>query len=240
MNLKIAVCDDEPLFRERISGVVKDNLKKQGIEDYTIDIFQSGKELCAEKEKVRKYDALFLDINMPDENGMQVAEEVRKLHPNILLVFITSYIDFAPAGYQLNALRYILKDSLEEYLPEAVRTILRKVELEKLELSYEFLEGKQTFSLADLYYIESKRHKLEFHLELGEQYTLYGKLDDVESQLQTYNFVRIHKSFLVNYKHIQSVENYKLYLKNGEVLPIPRERFRQVKERYYELRGGLQ
>ena len=240
MNLKIAVCDDELLFRTRIANALTDNLNEQGIFDYQMELFQSGRELCELKEELRQFDALFLDISMPDKNGMQVAEYVRNIHPNIALVFITSYIDFAPAGYQLNAMRYILKDSLEQYLPEAVRAVLRKTELQKLEMAYDFLEGRQTISIAELYYIESSKHKLVFHLEKSEPCTIYGKLDEMEQQLAMYNFIRVHKSFLVNYKHINQIGNYKVYLSNGEELPIPRERFRQVKERYYELRGGLQ
>ena len=91
MNLKIAVCDDELLFRTRIAKALTDNLNQQGIFDYQMELFQSGRELCELKEELRQFDALFLDISMPDENGMQVAEYVRNIHPNIALIFITSY-----------------------------------------------------------------------------------------------------------------------------------------------------
>jgi DNA-binding LytR/AlgR family response regulator len=111
-----------------------------------------------------------------------------------------------------------------------------------LQLNFEFVEGNQSIDIADLYYIESCKHKVIFYVQKEKNkqlYTLYAKLDDLEHQLEQYLFIRIHKSYLVNYRHIHSVRNYILKLDTGEVLNIPKERFQAVKERYYELRGGM-
>ena len=90
-------------------------------------------------------------------------------------------------------------------------------------------------------YIESNMHKLIFNV-LGKkqaQYRLYGKLDDIEPELLKYDFLRVHKSFLVNSKYIVEIVNYKAYLNDGVALPIPRERYQKVKERYYEIKGDM-
>ena len=71
------------------------------------------------------------------------------------------------------------------------------------------------------------------------QYSIYEKLDNIEKELQAYHFLRIHRSFLVNTKYIESIGNYRIRLKAGKVLPVPKEKFQKVKERYYEIMGDV-
>ncbi len=240
MRLTIAVCDDEGYFRQQITQTIQDELALQGCIDNTINTFSNGQELLQNPKQLKEYDVLFLDISMPGENGMQIAEKVKQLNEKIILVFITSYIDFAVEGYRVNAFRYVLKNSLNTGLSEAVGAVFQQLRIRKKELIYECLEGTCAIEVPELYYVESRRHKLRLNIKNNAVYTMYGKLDDLEEQLNAYNFIRIHKSFLVNYQHIRSIKNYILTLDNGVELMIPRERYRQVKEQYYELRGGLQ
>ena len=71
------------------------------------------------------------------------------------------------------------------------------------------------------------------------RYSLYEKLDNIEKELQKYRFLRIHKSFLVNTKYIESISNYRVLLKDGRILPVPRDKYQKVKERYYEIMGDM-
>lgn len=240
MRLTIGVCDDEGYFRQQITQTIQEELAFQDGIEYTIDTFSNGQELFQNPNQIKEWDVLFMDISMPGENGMQVAAKVKQQNEKIILVFITSYIDFAIEGYKINALRYVLKKDLKGALPEAVDAVCRQMKIQKKELFYDCLEGRQLLAVPELYYIESKGHKLQLNVRDDRVYTMYGKLDDLEEQLNAYNFIRIHKSFLVNYQHIRSIKNYILTLDNGVELMIPRERYRQVKEQYYELRGGLQ
>ena len=70
-------------------------------------------------------------------------------------------------------------------------------------------------------------------------YQLYGKLDQIEIKLERYGFLRIHKSFLVNMKHVRKVSNYLVTLDSGEELPVPRLRFHKVKEAFVAYKGAM-
>lgn len=238
--IKIAVCDDEEKHVKKIINLLKQNFTDQGISIYEIDPYISGEEFlnCS---NLLDYDVIFLDINMPDINGLEVAEKLRHKNPNILLVFITAFMDYALEGYKLEAMRFLLKDMLEEMLPECIEAVIRKLSLQAKKIEYNFIEGSRNVSVDSILYIESQMHKLLFNLFEFKpaRYSLYGKLDDIELKLATYGFLRIHKSFLVNTKYILNIANYKVQLYDGRQLPVPREKFQFVKERYYEIKGEM-
>lgn len=72
-----------------------------------------------------------------------------------------------------------------------------------------------------------------------ENYHIYEKLDVIEERLSGYGFLRIHKSYLVNMKHICRISNYAVYLDNGEELPVPRLKYQAVKEEFVAFKGAV-
>lgn len=236
--LRIAVCDDEPVYLNKITGLLRELLRNHGISFYKIDTYLSGKNFI-QSDIPFAYDVIFLDINMPEMDGLEVARRIRQRSQDILLVFVTTFIDYAMDGYRMNAIRYLLKDMLEESLPECVEAIVHKLSLQACERQYNFMEGEKKIAVDSIMYVESRMHKLLFYImeQKPTQYSLYGKLDDMEAEFLNAGFLRIHKSYLINIKYIESISNYKVYLKNNMMLPIPREKFQQVRERYYEIAG---
>lgn len=105
------------------------------------------------------------------------------------------------------------------------------MDYEENEMTFDFQEGKTTISLENILYIESNLHRLIFYMagEDAVHYTIYTKLDDVAESLQNKGFCRIHKSYLVNLKYVESVERYRAVLSNGKVLQYQRRDFRYKK-----------
>lgn len=239
--LKIAICDDESYYLKLVHSIITKLLYERGISEYDIDLFSSGEELCKKNDDMGVYQVIFLDINMPGLNGLQTAEMIRETNQNVFLVFITAFIDYAVEGYKLEAIRFLLKDMLEEMLPECIDTIIKKLHLQALRIKYIFLEGEKEIFIDKIYYVESWKHKLTFSVWDKEliQYSLYNKLDDIEKDLKHYGFIRIHKSFLVNARYIDYIINYKVKMKNGKILSVPREKFQEVKEIYYEIKAEM-
>lgn len=240
--MRIAVCDDDRYYVEHIGSLVKRELEQCTIFDADIALYTSGQEVINDEMQMHNLDVVFLDINMPHESGMEIARQLSILNPAIILVFITSYIDFAPESFRINALRYILKDDLEHNLGEAVEAVLNRMHHDKLSLPFEFTEGKENIKLSELLYIESYRHNMMFHVlhQTEHIYRLQTTMDDLEKRLTPYHFIRVHKGYLVNYHHIYSLKNYILILDNGVKIQIPHERFKRVREEYKELWGRLQ
>lgn len=239
--MKIAICDDEKYDLEKIEHLLKQELHKHNISVYKIDTYLSSNEFLQNNEKIMQYDVIFLDINMPQMNGINVAEKIRKVRDDVMLIFITAFIDYALEGYRLEAIRFLIKDMLESMMPECVEVIIKKIDLQSKKMEYRFIEGKKEICVDSIIYIESRMHKLFFFLKgVGDKtYSIYEKLDNVEAQLLHCGFLRIHKSYLVNIKYIKKIVNYKAEMKQGIVLPIPREKYQRVKERYCEIKGDM-
>ena len=101
----------------------------------------------------------------------------------------------------------------------------------KKQYAMRFMEGEKILQKEEIADIESYGRRLHFHVG-NEEYLAYSKLDDTERHLNDRNFLRIHKSFLVNMRFIERINSYRVYLKTGCVLPIPKARYADVREAY--------
>ena len=235
--LRIAICDDEKYDRDRIQALLLEYLETHNL-NASIDLFSSGKEFLSERDNLVKYDIVFLDINMEEIDGIQTAERIRSFHSDTYLVFITSYIHYALEGYRVNAVRYILKETLDTALEECVDAILEKMRISYV--TFSFIQGERKLYTDNLLYVESRSHKSVFYyLENGQNiYEIYEKLDQIEERLEGFGFLRVHKSYLVNQKHIRQICNYRILLDTGEEIPVPRSRYQQTKEAFAAYKGG--
>lgn len=239
--IKIAVCDDETLFIDIIVSELKSILLDKGISEYAIHTFSAGTELCKLENRISEYQIIFLDINMDQLNGLQTAYNIRKYDENVFIVFITAFADYAMEGYKLDAIRFIVKDMLKEMLPECMDAILKRMHIRSGKIIKDFLEGRREIFVDRILYIESRKHKLYYNIRKPkqEQFSLYGKMDELEDELRAYDFLRIHKSYLVNMNYLESIIPYKACMSNGEELPIPREKFKVIKELFFEKKGDF-
>ena len=212
MQYKIAICDDEPLHIDKIRSILLD----EETDNYTkpanlLNAITAGK----------RYEVLFLDIMMPEIDGISLARELRELDEDMLIVFITSKIEFMQTGYEVKAFRYLLKDQINTGLPKIWKDIEKEL-LDRADtyFTYEFERKTYRYPCRDILYLESNLRRIILHTN-RDTAALYGKLDDLAIKYPM--FVRIHKSFLVNRRHIRSISAGMVVLSNGDVLPISRK-----------------
>ena len=240
--LNIAICDDEKYFRSEIRGVLEKYLSAEGIV-FAIDDFSSGEELTDLGIGMQKYDIVFLDINMDRMDGIDAARKIRENSNDIFIVFVTAYIDYTIEGYKVDAFRYILKNNnmLEGSIKECLDSIREKMAYRVEQAEFDFSEGKKTVSLERILYVESNLHRLFFHImdDSLNKYSIYMTLDDLEKELEGKGFIRIHQSYLVNVKHVNSISRYSLTLDNGIGLSIPRARYNDVRKLITEYKGAI-
>lgn len=238
----IAICDDEKYFRIREKELIAKYMNDKNYK-FKIDSYGSGIELLEQKSKIPQYDILFLDINMKEIDGMKTAREIRKITREVYIVFVTAFITYAPEGYEVDAIRYLLKDDghIEKSIVECLETITYKMNYVEYKHVFEFREGKTTVFFEDILYVESNLHKLIFHMagNSDRKYTMYDKLDSIEGLLQDAGFCRIHKSCLVNFRYVQYVERYRAVLSNGESLAVSKSRFIQTRDEWVCYRGEI-
>lgn len=236
LKLNIAICDDEPYYRNYIEFLIREYLSGEDVL-FCIKQFQSGSDFCEDPENTRRFDIIFLDIEMTGMNGMETAYFIRKRNSETDIVFITAVSDYVFEGYRVNAVRYIMKNNLEELFPECMADIMKRRRYRVHKMQFSFVGGERTVLLDEILYIESQSHKLKFKTKEGILF-MYDRIDELESRLEKFCFVRCHQSFLVNMRHIEKFRNYRAYLSDGSEIPVARPKYSEVKRdflRYKEI-----
>ena len=115
--MKIVICDDNCEFLQIFRDMLETLFALRG---WVFDCreFRSGQDLL--NANLSDIHAIFLDIDMPGLNGLQVARNLRTKYPDIIIVFVTAFSEYALDGYETEALRYLLKDNLSRYLPSCL------------------------------------------------------------------------------------------------------------------------
>lgn len=239
---RIAICDDEAYFRNLEKKLIEQYMENRGYECRT-DLYASGKELldCADVDL--PYDVIFLDISMEEMDGLQTAKRIRGLSETVCIVFVTAYITYALEGYKVGAVRYLLKEegNLGNALKECLDTITERLQKEDTVLEFTFQSGKKRIPTDAIFYVESRLHRvLFFVMEDGiKEYSRYDRLDEVEKELWQYGFCRVHQSFLVNMKHVKSVERYSIVLESGTEVSISKKYYKDVEKEYIRRQGEI-
>lgn len=123
-------------------------------------------------------------------------------------------------------------------LQEMVTHKLEKMLEREDRMIFFFREGEKRLAPSQVVYVESKLHRLYFHLQNEEVYTMYDVLNEWEEKLKNFDFLRIHQSYLVNMRYIRKISSYAAHLEENVKLTIPRARYRQVREKFVTYQKG--
>lgn len=234
--MNIVLCDDDERFLYFLDQKLRKYLDMKKI-PFTMQHYKSGEELL--RCNINEVNLVFLDIRMNELDGIQVAQILRRRNSDFILIFVSSYIEYAPFGYEVKALRYILKEQMNMLFDEMMDTVLKEMGYFLSEITVNFAaSGTESFYTDNLIYIESKLHVVYFHF-IGKTRHLYDTLDSVQKILPTEEFIRIHKSYLVNIGHFIDIANYTAFLDNEVQLPISQKKFSDVKKRLILYRGKI-
>lgn len=226
--IHIAICDDDPIFMELFQSVLEEQLKGEDME-YRISGYSTGEELLKE---IANFDAVFLDIDMPGLDGMQIAKYINENHP-VPILFLTAYDDLVYSSIQFQPFRFLRKDYIDYELEEAVRSLNKYIILkfQNYSICLHTLTGDILLSIKDIRYAEIYDHLVKIHT-LEEVFDCHGKLSEYEEQWKQYGFIRTHKSYLVNGRHIYSIRENTVTLDNGIEISLSRRRKKEVRRKF--------
>lgn len=229
---RVALCDDEEEFVKKLRRMIALFLEKKNVL-YQIDVYDSGKEFEGLGLDMAKYHVLFLDINMEQMRGIEMAYCFKRFFKEKFLVLVTARTDYILEGYKMGAFRYVLKNDgdLEEKIYESLGAICDKMQFLPLIKTFEFKNCTKRIALECILYIESHLHELSFHVLENELtiYTMTETLNRIEKELPIGEFVRIHQSYLVNLRFIVVIKSQSVILLDGTKLAIAKPRYKEVK-----------
>ena len=231
--LQIAFCDDDQTVLDQLSALLE-KYCAQRCTQIRCTAFRSPLDLMAEIEKGTRYDIMFLDVIMPAENGIEAAKEVRQYDTAVQIIFLTSSAEFAVESYVVGAYFYQLKPIWEESffrLMDSVIAECRKADQRSLILRCK--TGISRIELDKLVYCEVLGRTLMFHLANGAVMESIGSMDELARQLASYeNFVRPHRSYLVNMEYIQTISARAIVLTTLAQIPVPHGKAADIKNQY--------
>lgn len=224
--MEIAICDDNLQCVEKILKLLQSFAKREMM-DISVSTFTDGQSLL--ETQLEKYSLIFLDVDMGAISGIETAKVIRKVNKNVLLIYVSAYVEYATFGYEVNAFRYILKQSLEKSFDCCMRAAICQIGLQAEKITIKVDTKYIDLLLKDIRYFESNRRILQISVD-GDQtiYRYYGKLDEVEKQLVGKGFLRIQKSFLINIDHTEKISGYIATMKNGEQINTTKDGYTDI------------
>lgn len=239
IKISFAVCDDDEIVCEAVYDRVKAIFEKCGIEceaeKYTSPV-ELGTFLANDK---RHYDLLFLDIDMPRINGINLAKVAKKKSgDNTDIIFVSNREDRVFEALGVQPFGFVRKGNFVGDLKDVLRSYLNKKVLSKNYFAVRTNNNSvaQKVCVNDIVYIESFRYNQIIYLVNGEKLEIRMTMEELEEKLKQYSIIRIYKSFLVNLKYVQRIERdgVKVQYDDGVFLNISRRHVQEIKAIYLD------
>lgn len=224
--MRIAICDDESLFREKLKTMIFHFKSKRNLH---IDVysFENGEALLCDSSS---YDMIFLDYQMPGMDGMEVARQLRSRNCMCSIVFVTAYPSFVYESFEVQPYRFFVKPVVQKDIDGVLTSYI--MQEQKLAPLIVINEGERSVVQAkDVLYLEGAGKYCTVRTT-QETYNSSKTLSQVHELLPQHCFYRSHKSYVVNLYSIQSFENGTIVLTNGEAVQLGRNKVAEFKRIY--------
>lgn len=231
--IKIAICDDDQLYRDEIELMVNEHKDAQY---FVVEKFSNGQDLLNSNIK---FDFVFLDIELQDSLGLDIAKTLRKTNMDIIIFFITSYTQYISEAFRVVPFQYLIKPIDKVIFNEELNRAMRHFLAIKDNLSVSWNNKEIMLSIKNIVYIEHYSRKLKIKMIDGKEHISSGKLSEYEKKLSPYYFVRIHNSFLLNLRYLKHIKNYTAIISNKDELPISKKYIKEVRMQFAEKLTGV-
>lgn len=235
--LRIAACDDCSEDR----ALLGEQLKMYFLDapfSYTLSMRESGRDFL--KHYIAfSYDIVFLDVEMPGENGIEIAKEIRRIDSSVIIIFLTSHKKYVFSSFLAEPLQYLVKPLRYKDLDETMALAEGRVKKNREE--YYLINHNNTtinLPLKQILYFESKGRIVNAYTS-SECYPFYAKLNDVEKELCDRNYLRAHQSYLINMQYITRISATAILLNTGKELPVSRSKKNAIHDKFWAYLGGL-
>lgn len=228
--MKIAVIEDEKSHRDLLVHYLNEWRRGQerGI---CVETFASGESFWFRYEEERDFDVLFLDIQMPGMNGMELARKVRELDRDIVIVFATGISDYLEEGYEVEALHYLIKPLSAEKVGRCMEKALERRRQER----FVTLHGEEIVKVSEerINYVEARgRGCCIGRVRMREELEVRESLSELEGLLNPEEFMKCHRSYLCRIGNIRHISREEIEFDDGSSIPVSRRLYQQVNQRF--------
>ena len=226
--MRFAICDDNRDHINRLQARF-DARKELHIET---EPYESGEELVADYEKNgRRFDALFIDIEMDGMNGIETANAIRRMDDKVLIIFVTSHTQYMQACFQGAPFRFLSKPVEEDAFAEMLCAVVRRLSEKRVAINFTVNKTQVRLYCDEILYCECHDHRLTIHT-CERTYPLSKTIAEMEALLDPELFARSHKAFLVNLRYTRAIDGSRILLRHCDAeIPLGRtykEQFMQA------------
>ncbi len=230
--VKVAIVDNEKaIIKEICSLIESSNDMKCIIEtfEHSIKFFQKINNILC--------DIVFLDIDMPEMNGFDIAKILNNIRPDITIIFVSSFENFVFESFEYHPFRFVRKSNLKEDIDSALNAYQREIERKKDVYFFKTNEAERSVKTSDIMYFESMGHDIfiytvdgNFKIKRERDRNMTVKF--ITEKFENKGFIRVHKSFLVNYLYIHTINYSNIILKNNLKISINPRKANDIKKIY--------
>jgi len=227
--MRIAICEDEDRYADQLVGYINEWAAQKSV---PVEVFThvTAERFLYEWEESEDYDIIFLDIKMGKMSGMELARLIRKSNNDVAIVFVTSMKEQVLKGYSVAAMQFLLKPAKKE----DCFACLNKVERDNRFKKYYLLDDlEKTFKIAhrDIICVEMFSHNATMATVKGE-HTFRKTITKILEELGDDLFVRCHKSYIINIRHVESVSKTTALMSDGREIPLSKNIAKEINTRF--------
>lgn len=210
--MKIAICDNERQIIEDYTKIINDYLYEKNIV-CSVDGFADGKSFLLLSNE---YDLVFLDYDLPDINGMDIARKIRESNGRIIIVFLTAYAEHVYDSFEVDTFRYLLKPVSEEKIYEALDKFF-DIYNHNRKIAIPTGTSVICIDVDEVIYIEAAKKHTKIKTT-GNEYIANKAISVYQTEIANPHFFRTHRGYIVNMRYISTVEKNTITLTNGEII----------------------
>lgn len=219
--MRIAIVDDMTAEQEHLKSRLDIQLARLSLEA-GIFVFTSGADFLSAAKKER-FDLVFLDIYMGNENGVDTAQALRRLDKDCLLVFITASTDHALDGFRVRAFHYLVKPYTDADLTLLFDEIVKRLPSQDRYIEVNTAGGSVRLRFQEILYAEHYQHQIHVYRTDGQAVVTRQTFREFGSRLTDKRFFLCSRGVLVNLEHAEDFDGTDFILKNGKRVPVSRD-----------------
>ncbi len=228
-NLRIAVCDDDPLMLERLRILTGQTLSPEW--ELTLVCETSPRRIL---EECGSFQIVILDIRLAECSGIDVARTLAAENPRCRLIFVTGFPQYISDVYDVPHMCLILKDQLDRHLPRFLLRAAKEAAAQAVQtLTVRIKWEMQELPICDVRFLERRAHTTFIHLRSGRCVQTREKLDTLLSRTPAWQLCRCHISFVVNLQWVESIQGRDFVMRGGGTVPISRANMRAAKAAFF-------
>ena len=225
----IALVDDDSMWLDQASGMLGEYARTRSV-PLELFTYNNGSDLLAARDRV--FDVVFLDIEIGQESGINLAARINELWEDCQIVFCTNYLHYAMDVYETRHSYFLVKEYVEQFLDRVMDKITLALNEKRQEVFYHVIHGGMThFPVKDICYFERKT-RYTMLVTVKGTYNIREKIVDILPDLPEGEFTRCHSSFLIKLSYIEQKDGSSYHLIGGEKIPISRKYLGSTKKEY--------